>query len=148
MVNRFERFERRLRRRQRLRCVQRPRLRDRLNPFDMFDEEGFTRRFHLGKRTVLFVFELIRGELSSPVRRGAAILPIHQLLIALSFFATGSFQIPVGDNLSVCQGTVSNMVKKVSRAIASFSSRFIQYPSHAEASEVRRKFFLIGKFPG
>ena len=148
MVNRFERFERRLRRRQRLRHVYRPRLRDRMNPFDVFDEEGFKRRFHLAKRTVIFVFELIKNNLTSPIRRGAAIPPMHQLLVVLSFFATGSFQIPVGDNLMVCQATVSNLVKKVSRAIANLSRRFIKYPTHAEASEVRRKFFKIGKFPG
>ncbi|XP_035705571.1 putative nuclease HARBI1 [Folsomia candida] len=148
MSNRLDRFERRIQRRHRLQNIFRPRLRDRANPFEVYDEEAFKRRFHLAKRTVLFVFELVKTDLSAPVRRGASIPPLHQVLIALNFYATGSFQIPVGDNLTVCQATVSNVIRRVSRAIAKMSRRFIRFPTHAEAPLVREQFFQTGGFPG
>lgn len=147
-MERLDRFDRRNRRRRRLHYINRRIIRDRSNPLEVYDEEQFKRRYHLAKGTVIFVLNKIHEYISQEVIRGSPIPALHQLLVALSFFSTGSFQLLVGDNLEISQPSVSNIVKRVSRAIAKLSKEFIKFPTRDEAVEVRQKFFRVGGFPG
>lgn len=70
------------------------------------------------------------------------------MLVALRFFATGSFLIVCGELVGVHYSTASRIVYKVSRAIARLSRRFIKMPRTAEEkAEVKRGFFRIARFP-
>jgi hypothetical protein len=100
------------------------------------------------KDTVIFVTDMIKRDLVSNQRRGVQLDPLHQVLIALRFYCTGNFQLSNSDHYNVSQGTVSNVVKRLSRAIAKLNSRFIRFPSNVEAPRIRQKFFEIGGFPG
>ena len=79
MERRIERVERRIKRRQRHSLLYHPRLQDRNNPFEIFDSEGFYRRFHMQKSTAIFVHELIKEDISNKVKRGAVIPSIEKI---------------------------------------------------------------------
>ncbi|XP_069134276.1 putative nuclease HARBI1 [Argopecten irradians] len=70
-----------------------------------------------------------------------------QLLVALRFFASGSFYRVVGDTFGVSVATVSRCVSNVSIALCRIAHRFITVPVGNAASETKRGFFDIAGFP-
>lgn len=69
-------------------------------------------------------------------------------LLALRFYATGSFLIACGDFCGVSVASASRIVKKVSKAIADLSRKYIEMPSSEEAQDrTKRDFYEIARFP-
>ena len=54
--------------------------------------------------------------------------PIDQVLIALQFYATGTFQTTVGNVLRLSQASVSRAVRDVSLALVRVSNTYICFP--------------------
>jgi len=146
--SRLQRLEERLERRKRMRLFPQRRLKDMENPIELYNSYEFKLRFHMYKETAIFIARLIEEDLCSPIKRGVHIPGIIQTLIAIRFYVTNSFQIVVGELHNITQPTVSNIILRVSKAIAKCRSRFIRYPSHEEAACVRERFYEIGNFPG
>ena len=79
-------------------CVTRT-IRDRSNPLLDFSDEEFRVRFRLGKDTVIAILSEIENDLSYPSgEKNNSVSPLNQLLIALRFYATSTFQV---DNHSI-----------------------------------------------
>jgi len=77
------------------------------------------------------------------------ISPINQLLITLRFYATGSFQLVVGDTFDVSKSTVCRIVHRVTAAIASLGPHYVRLPSTAEERRsVMSGFYLFSGMPG
>jgi hypothetical protein len=71
-----------------------PRLfRDRADPVAAYDDEDFRARYRLEKRCVLDLLQLLTDQLQHTSNRLGVLSPIQQLLIALRFYSTGSFQV-------------------------------------------------------
>ncbi|XP_021953592.1 putative nuclease HARBI1 [Folsomia candida] len=83
-------------------------LKDKSNPLESLSEHQFQAR-RLSKNATIFVADLIQDQLVSSLKRGVQIPPILQLLVALRFYAGGTFQIQVGDLAKLSQGTVSKL---------------------------------------
>ena len=147
-AERLDQFERRLQRQNRVAQIPLRRLRDRENPLEHYSEVQFKKRFHMHKATVVFVANLIEKDINSPLRRGIRLPSTIQLLIALRFYCTGMFQLSNCDLHNVSQPTISNIVKRVSTAIAKLCNRFITFPTNESAAAVRQGFYQIAKFPG
>lgn len=79
---------------------------------------------------------------------GLRIPPRLQLLVTLRYYATGSFQLDMGDCCDMSQPCVSVCVKNVTRAICQLAREFIKFPSPAEEQEVMRNFGMIADMPG
>jgi len=70
----------------------RPRVfRDRGNPLTDLDEVEFRTRFRVTKRCFADLLTKIEPELNHATESHGGLLPIHQLAIALRFYASGSF---------------------------------------------------------
>ena len=70
------------------------------------------------------------------------------ILLALRFYASGSFLITCGDFCGVSVATASRIVKKVSEAIAGLSRKYIHMPCSEEAQDrTKREFYDIARFP-
>lgn len=77
------------------------------NAFDLNDRD-FVKLFRLDKDLVLFLCEELRAELEPKTTRGNALQIERKVLIALRFYATGSYQGAIAqDHLSVSQPSVS-----------------------------------------
>src|ERR1051325_2217490 len=72
----------------------RPRVfRDRSNPVIAFNDDEFRMRFRLGKPCFLTLLGTLSVELQHTSVRLGYLPPVYQLLIALRFYAFGSFQV-------------------------------------------------------
>jgi len=148
-LSRLRRVERRLRK-IRLAKLVIPviRMRERANPLEFYNNVQFKQRFHIYKETAVFLCNAIASDICYHLRRGPQLPIIVQLLVAVRFYATGSFQIVCGDLQNLCQGAVSRIIKRVSRAICKRRPEFLKYPTFEEAAIIRQGFYNIGGFPG
>lgn len=129
--------------------VPRRRLRDRLNPMEVFSAREFLSRYRFTKATVASILESLPLEASS-CNQGLPVPPMLQLLITLRFYGAGTFQVVTGDLVNVSQPTVCRVVKRVSFLIAdTLFPRLVKFPgSDADFDDVMRDFYELKKFPG
>jgi len=74
---------------------------------------------------------------------------MNQLLMALRFYATGTFQLVVGDTFAVCKATVCRVVNKVTEAIAGLRQKYVKFPATPqERQDTMNVFYTASKLPG
>ena len=76
-----------------------------------------------------------------------ALAPVVQVLVALRFYARGSFLPVIGDTVGLSKSTVSNIITNVSEALAVKKQQFIAWPSQDEINVVKEGFYRKGGFP-
>ncbi|XP_071576506.1 putative nuclease HARBI1 [Temnothorax nylanderi] len=117
-------------------------LRDYQNPFEVYSEWEFKRRFRFFKNSVTFgILPLVKEGLAKINNRGLPISPILQLLICLRFYSTASFQLVLGDIITISQPTILRIVFRVSILLASYINRYIKIPSSEESRSVNKRIF-------
>ncbi|XP_036343191.1 putative nuclease HARBI1 isoform X2 [Rhagoletis pomonella] len=120
----------------------------RIDFFRKYDENIFNRRFRLSKESFLYVLTKIEAKIRSSSERNCPLSPTEMLLLALRFYASGSFLISIADFCGVSVATASRVVNKVSNAIASISKDFIKMPNTStEIENANTSFHQIAKFP-
>jgi hypothetical protein len=124
------------------------RYRERLNPLEEYSESDFYRRYRFSKACVAELSDLIRGDLPVKASKNCAVPIELQLMTALRYYATGSYQIVTGDTLGLSQPTVSRIVTNVSTALSLHVNEFIHLPTQQDAMECKQKFMEISGFPG
>ncbi|XP_072043033.1 putative nuclease HARBI1 [Amphiura filiformis] len=123
--------------------------RDRSNPFEELSEKQFRTRYRMYKHTAIELIDMMAPDLQRDTERGHALPPYLQVLTALRYYATGSFQSVVGDLYGIDQGTVSRVVCDVSPLIARRRGQFIQFISDQQDLQQRQlDFFNYCNFPG
>lgn len=120
-------------------------LRDRFNPLEEYDDEAFRLRFRLRKDSVSDLVKILAKDLEHQTRRGLPLTPMQQVLIALRFYATGTFQRVTGDLFGVSVFAACRVIHKVSRAIAKQKRQFLSIPGNL--ADVKRKFYDVRHFP-
>ncbi|XP_048487820.1 putative nuclease HARBI1 [Plutella xylostella] len=125
-------------------------MRERNDPFDVPDAE-FVATYRLPKETVLSLIEELTPFLNRPDPRDISVA--RKVLIALGFFAAGSYQRGVGQGAThgVCQPTVSRAIAEVTDALnhPQILTKYIVFPRTPEArNTVKRRFFEVYNFPG
>ena len=96
---------------------------------DDFTDEELRVRYRFRRESILFITNLVAGDISRNTRRNHALTPLQQVLIALRFYASGSFLQVIGDTFGVDKLTVSRVITDVSRALIVKQPRFIKWPS-------------------
>ncbi|XP_071455438.1 putative nuclease HARBI1 [Hetaerina americana] len=129
--------------------MNRRRLRDTANPFEVDDEE-FSNYFHVPKAMAMYLCEALEPVLLRTQRRGLA---VHvQVLVTLRFMAGGGYQRGVGRAryLAISQPSVSICIKKVTNAIVDrLLPEWIVFPkTRRKWTEIGERFQPIVKFPG
>lgn len=104
-------------------------------------------RFRLSKEAVLSILDDI-DDLGNGTQRISSVSPLNQLLITLRYYATGNFLSVNGDLFGVHKCTVSRVIKKVSRAIASLYKYHIKFPAGNRILDVQRAFMQQSGIPG
>lgn len=141
LQERVRRFERRIERRL---------LRDAQNPFELPQQE-FIAQFRLTQDMVMQIVNNLRHDLQK--QRVTGLSPEIQVLVAIGFFAHGSYQRPTGNQteLVVSQPTVSRCIRKVAQLINIHLLRqWIKFSmTIQEKAAVQNKFALAAQsFPG
>ncbi|XP_047143086.1 putative nuclease HARBI1 [Hydra vulgaris] len=93
--------------------------------------------------------DLLQIDLQPKSNQTLVVAPILQLLCALRFYPTGSFQIVVGDSTAaLSQPTISRIIRRVSLSLAKRINEYIKYPTNQHVlNESRVKFYEIAEFP-
>jgi hypothetical protein len=74
---------------------------------------------------------------------------MDQLLVALRFYATGSFQLVVGDTFAIDNSTVCRTLHRVTAAIAGLHNKYVKFPTtDQERRDTMHHFFQKSKLPG
>ncbi|XP_048577473.1 putative nuclease HARBI1 [Nematostella vectensis] len=115
---------------------------------DFLNDQEVKSRFRFRKDTIEYITQFLRGELSRDTRRNHAHAPIVQVLVALRFYASGSFLQIIGDTFGLPKSTVSRCVSDVTRALVSKADRFIKWPSRERQREIKQAFYDKHGFPG
>ena len=116
--------------------------------FEDVSDEELRSRYRFGRDSIEFLTEILKNDLQRQTKRNHALSPTQQILVALRFFASGSFLQLIGDTVGLPKSSVSRAVKDVSLALAQKQNEFISWPSPAELQEVKRGFYDKGGFPG
>jgi hypothetical protein len=91
----------------------------------------------------------IEDQLEYESDRNCSLTPMNQLLIALRFYATGTFQLVIGDLFKVHKSTACRAVHKVTACIGKLCSKFVKFPSSAhERRDIMNQFFQLSGLPG
>lgn len=106
------------------------------------NDKQFKFRYRLDKQTVEQLELRLRGFLLKPTRRNKPLSPMFMILLTLRFFATGSFQMVVGDLLKVDRATACRTIHKVCYAIAALKPDYIKMPSGNDVRKTMRDVFL------
>ena len=112
-----------------------------------YSDEELRCRYRFGRDSLEFLTEILQNDLQRDTKRNQALSPTLQILVALRFFASGSFQV-IGDTVGLPKSSVSRVVSDVSLALAKKQREFISWPSPLEIWEVKRGFYDKGGFPG
>ncbi|NXO80589.1 ALPL protein, partial [Sitta europaea] len=121
---------------------------DRFKLGDVTDEYlvctyGFPRQF------ICYLVELLGVTLSRPTQRSRAISPETQILAALGFYTSGSFQTRMGDAMGISQASMSRCVANVTEALVERASQFIHFPKDEAAVEtLKDDFYGLAGMPG
>ena len=120
------------------------------NLLDGLSEAEVKSRYRFSRDSIQYITDTLAPDLERPTERNHALKPQEQVLVALRFFASGSFLELVGDTVGgIPKCTVSRIVSRVSTALARKQNQFIRWPSTAaERQEIKQGFFVKGGFPG
>ncbi|CAK1585318.1 unnamed protein product [Parnassius mnemosyne] len=113
--------------------IERAILRSQMDSFSIDDDE-FIKRYRLSKNLVLELCDDLRPFMTKPAKFTDLSIET-KILIALSFYATGSYQRPIGDIAahSVPQQTVSAVLGQVTQGLnmPQLRSKYIRFPRDA-----------------
>ena len=109
-----------------------------------FSDEELRARYRFGRESINFILSLIEDDLKRKTKRSHAIPPVTQLLIALRFYASGSFLQVIGDSEGADKSTVSRAVHTVSN----YADQKNKPRTHPEGRVPERKAFGARKHQG
>ena len=99
-------------------ALRRERLyRDRLNRLEKYDDFEIKRLFRFERENILRITNELKGVIEHPSMRNKALSPLHQVCVALRFFATGCMQSSIASWINIDPSTVSRCVHRVTSAI-------------------------------
>ena len=102
-------------------------FRDRLNPLDRYNDDELFRRFRFPRRELLQLIDTFAEDLNYPCERKGSLPASMQILVALRFYVTGSFQEVIGDTFGVSKATICNIIHRVSRVLAAAINNMQHY---------------------
>ncbi|XP_067132791.1 putative nuclease HARBI1 [Centruroides vittatus] len=125
-------------------------MRDRNNPMKIYSEDEFRIRYRFSKSGFVRILNRIGDEIKHLDGRGLPLTTEQQLLTALRFYATGSYQRVAGDLIGVHVSTVCRTIQNVSKALVHLKNAEIVFPTESELPSVKHDFSVLSKdnFPG
>ena len=101
-------------------------------PFTYYNDTDFKARFRFSKETVSFLERLLEGKIAAKCGRNGAYASKDRILMALNYYANGSYQYILADTMHTSQATVSRMVRRVTDALLDFNDTFISFSTDEE----------------
>ncbi|XP_031441572.1 protein phosphatase 1, regulatory subunit 8a isoform X4 [Clupea harengus] len=117
---------------------------------DLFAESDdyLIERFRLPRPVLLELCNTLEPALRTRTKRSNPVPPHVQVLSALGFLATGTFQRELGDRVGISQSTISRGLQQVVDGIVQLVPQYIRFPyTDQEQIPVKRAFHAIAGLP-
>ena len=127
-----------------------PRLfRDRTNPLDYMTDTQIVHNYRLDRESIYELCHELEAELARPTRRVHALpVSLQVMMIALRYFASGSYMNVIGYAHGVSKTSVSRSIHSTAKNIAKNIGLYIQFPmTNTERQSVMFNFYDIKEFP-
>ena len=115
---------------------------------DYLSENDVKSRFRFGRDSINYLVDLLSDDLARNTARNHALSPLVQVLVALRFFASGSFLEVISDTFGLPKSTVSRCITAVSQALVCRQHMFIVWPDEDRKTVIKQAFFAKNGFPG
>ena len=115
---------------------------------EYLSENDVKSRFRFGRDSINYLADLLSDDLARNTARNHALSPLVQVLVALRFFASGSFLEVIGDTFGLPKSTVSRCITAVSQALVRRQHMFIVWPDEDRKTKIKQAFFAKNGFPG
>uniref|UniRef100_G3PMN0 Putative nuclease HARBI1 n=1 Tax=Gasterosteus aculeatus aculeatus TaxID=481459 RepID=G3PMN0_GASAC len=107
---------------------------ERTKPLEQYTPEELYVRLRFGKADMEYLVNLLRPKLQHRTQRSHSLSVEDQILIALRFYACGTFYQVVGDYMGVVKSAVCDVVRDVSIVLASLVNEFVSFPKDNQIS--------------
>ncbi len=122
-------------------------FRDRENPLEL-EDNVLMQKYRFPRHVIHSLIEKLKPFISRKTVRNSAIPSHLQVLVALRFFASGSFQNVTGDVVNISQSSVSRIVNSICDLLCKMSKNYIKFPTETnEINQLKLKFQSISGFP-
>jgi len=123
-------------------------LRDYANSLDYLHDDDIIRRYRLSRPMILNLCRMFENDLQRPTMRSRAFAVSLQIMMALRFYATGSFQLVNADVHNVSRSSVSRFIRDVTSCLVSVCQQYIAMPTDpANLQNIMQGFHNIANFP-
>ena len=111
-------------------------------------ENELRQRYRFGKESIDYIVDLLKDDLSRWSCKSTDLTVEQKVLIALRFYASGSFLQVIGDTLGFDKSTVSRAIEDVTNALLEKKNQFVKWPSdRATQNKVKCGFYEYAHFP-
>lgn len=118
------------------------------NLLEHYSNEELYARYRFGRDDITYICNILHPHLERATLRSHALTVEEQVLIALRFYACGSFFEVIGDGLAVTKSAVGHVVHSVSSALSNLLGQFVKWPENEDdMARTKRKFFSLGGMP-
>ena len=123
-------------------------FRDRDNPLDYLDDVDIIRKYRLSRPLIVELCRMFHDDLQRPTMRSKAYPVSFQVMVALRFYATGSFQLVNADVHRISKSGVSNIIRDMTQCLTRVCTQYITMPTaQADLNTVMQEFYNIANFP-
>ena len=131
------------------RALRRARVfRDRRNPLDYMSDEEIIANYRLSRDCIFMLCDELRDDLQWQTKRNYSLSVELQILTALKFYGTSSFEKVIAENHGVHISSVSRCINKVSLALCRRVKNYVKFPqSEQERRIIKQKFHDYAMFP-
>ncbi|XP_065684244.1 putative nuclease HARBI1 [Hydra vulgaris] len=122
---------------------------DRTNPPGTYNDVDLYQWFRFRRASIFYLENVLKTDLQLKSNQSFCVPPIYQVLCALRFYATGPFQIVIGDSsAALSQPTITRIIPRVSLSLAKRVNECIKYPTNPHVlNESKVNFYNVAEFP-
>jgi hypothetical protein len=111
-------------------------------------DQQIIRNYRLDREGIYTLCDELREDLEKSTKRSRSLPVSLQIMIALRYYASGSYMNVIGDAHGVSKMSVSRCINIVSKCIANNIKNYIKFPmSSGERQQAMYDFYDIKEFP-
>ena len=111
--------------------------RDRTNLLDSLNDQQLLERYRFRRNDIMWLSDKFGAELEHRNQRKGVVPAYMQVMVALRVFATGAFQLDVGDTFGITKPTVCRIV---SSAVSATMNEYVKFDNALEAETTKLAF--------
>ena len=115
-------------------------FRDRTKPLDIYDDFELIDKYRFDRQSIMMICDMLQDDLESSTFRNRALTPNMKVLMALRFYASGSFQGVIADTFGLSQPTLSPTISDVSTSLVKRAGNYITFPKEPKLFQNKTGF--------